>query len=252
MAINEKARTTFAALFPETTSTLALTDPELVEVFTHFAFDETLRESSLDPRTRLMVQLGALIACAALGEYTVTLHAAIAVGVTPVAIKEVVYQAVPYVGMGRVVDFLHATNTFLLEKGVSLPLERQATTTPDTRYEKGLALQKSIVGDAPIDAMYASAPIDQQHIQRFLSANCFGDYVSRGALDVPARELLTFSLLAGLGGCEPQLRGHVMANLHVGNTRGMLIDVVTQILPFIGYPRALNAMRIVSENTTTE
>jgi 4-carboxymuconolactone decarboxylase len=64
---------------------------------------------------------------------------------------------------------------------------------------------------------------------------------------VPTRELLTFSLLASLGGCEPQLRGHVGANLQVGNDRARLIDDLTQLLPLIGYPRTLNALRIVDE-----
>jgi 4-carboxymuconolactone decarboxylase len=88
------------------------------------------------------------------------------------------------------------------------------------------------------------------HIQRYLSDNCFGDYLTRGGLDLKTRELLTFSMLASLGGCEPQLAGHVVANLATGNDRKALIGVVTQLLPFIGYPRALNALRVINEGTT--
>lgn len=58
-----------------------------------------------------MVQLAALIACGALTEYPVLLGAALNAGITPVATKEIVYQAVPYVGMGRVFDFLRTTTT---------------------------------------------------------------------------------------------------------------------------------------------
>jgi alkylhydroperoxidase/carboxymuconolactone decarboxylase family protein YurZ len=67
----------------------------------------------------------------------------------------------------------------------------------------------------------------------------------------PARvpQLLTLSMLVALGGCEPQVRGHVAANLNVGNDRARLIDVLTQLLPFIGYPRTLNALRVVDEVT---
>ena len=32
-------------------------------------------------------------------------------------------------------------------------------------------------------------------------------------------------MLAALGGCEPQVKGHVAANLKVGNDRARLIDV---------------------------
>ena len=106
------------------------------------------------------------------------LGAALTVGVTPVEVKEIVYQAVPYAGLARVFDFLHATNDVLRERGVTVPLEGQSTTTPATRYDEGLAVQKSVFGDR-IDAMYASSPQDQLHIQRLLSANCFGDYYTR-------------------------------------------------------------------------
>lgn len=247
MAPNGRARRNHEELFPGHVSTLAVTDPELIETFDNFAFDEVLRESRLDTRTRLMVQLAALIASQALGEYRVMLGAALGVGVTPVEVKEVVYQAVPYVGMAKVFDFLHATNEVFVERGVELPLPGQSTTTPETRAQKGLAVQKQIVGDEVVEKLYDSTPADQQHIQRLLSANCFGDHLTRAGIDIPTRELLTFSMLVSLGGCDPQVRGHVAANLHVGNGRGLLIDDVTQLLPFIGYPRALNGLRAIDE-----
>jgi 4-carboxymuconolactone decarboxylase len=251
MAPNEQARKNHDALFPGHVSTLAVTDPELIEIFDNFAFDELLRHGRLDARTRLMVQLAALIACQALREYRVMLGAALTVGVTPVEVKEIGYQAVPYVGMARVFDFIHATNEVLTERGVELPLPRQSTTTPETRAERGRAIQEQILGAEVVERLYASAPEDQGHIQRFLSANCFGDYYTRTGIDVPTRELLTFSLLVALGGCDPQVKGHVSANLHVGNDRGRLIDVLTQLLPFIGYPRTLTALRAIEEITRT-
>jgi 4-carboxymuconolactone decarboxylase len=67
------------------------------------------------------------------------------------------YQAVPYVGMAKVFDFIHATNEVLTERGVAL---------------------EQIIGSDVVARLYAAAPADQQHIQRFLSANCFGDHLS--------------------------------------------------------------------------
>ncbi len=52
-----------------------------------------------------------------------------------------------------------------------------------------------------------------------------------------------------LGGWEPQARGHAAANLNVGNDRGVLLSVITQLLPFIGYPRTLIALRVINEVT---
>jgi 4-carboxymuconolactone decarboxylase len=247
MKPSARAQQNHDELFPGHVSTLSVTDPELIEIFDNFAFDEVLASGNLDTRARLMIQLAALIASQALREYRVMVGAALTVGVTPVEIKEIVYQAVPYVGMGKVFDFIHATNEVLTERGVSLPLPGQSTTTPETRAKIGLTVQKQIVGDESVEELYASAPPDEQDIQRFLSANCFGDYLTRTGIDIPTRELLTLSMLVALGGCDQQVKGHVAANLHVGNDRAKLIAVLTQLLPFIGYPRTLNGLRAIDE-----
>jgi 4-carboxymuconolactone decarboxylase len=247
MAPNERARKNHDELFPGHVSTLAVTDPELIETFDNFAFDEVLRHTSLDTKTRLMVQLAALIGGQALSEYRVMLGAALTNGVTPVEAREIVYQAVPYAGMGKVFDFIHATNDILAERGVELPLDGQATTTPATRAERGRAVQEQIAGTDRVQRMYASAAGDELHFQEFLSANCFGDHLTRAGIGVPVRELLTLAMLVSLGGCDPQVRGHVAANLTVGNDRQTLIGVITVLLPFIGYPRTLNALAAINE-----
>jgi 4-carboxymuconolactone decarboxylase len=249
MSISERAQKVHDELFPDHVSTLKETDPELIETFDNFAFDEVLEHGSLDARTRLMAQLAALIACQAHSEYRVMVGAALTIGVTPVEVKEIVYQAVPYVGMGRAFEFIHATNEVMTERGIRLPLEGQSTTTPETRMDKGLEVEKEIVGAEVVEELYASAPDDEGHFQRLLSANCFGDCYTRGGIDVRTRELLTFAMLVSLGGCEPQARGHVAANLNVGNDRTVLLAVVTQLLPFIGYPRTLNALRVIDDVT---
>ena len=237
---------TRAQLFSGCESELAATDPELIEIFDNFAFAEVLGYGDLDVKTRMMCILASCIAGAAQTEFRTMLEGALNVGVTPVEAKEVVYQAVPYVGMARTVDFVHIVNGVLTARGVALPLEGQSATSPETRFEKGLAVQKAIFGER-IDAMRAAAPENQKHMQDYLSANCFGDYVSRGGLDAKVRELLTFSMLLTLGGCESQLRSHIQGNLNVGNDKRTLLSVVTQLLPYAGYPRTLNAIACLKE-----
>jgi 4-carboxymuconolactone decarboxylase len=249
---NSKLRLTEAAiknheeLFPDHKSTLQITDPELIEIFDNWAFDEVVSYGNLDTKTRVIIILASTIAMQALSEFKVMLDAALNVGITPVEIKEILYQSVPYVGIAKALDFIHATNEFLQTKGVKLPLAGQSTTTPENRFEKGLALQKEIFGDS-IDKMYEESPENQIHIQKYLSANCFGDYYTRNGLDIKTRELITFSVILSLGGCEPQLRGHIQGNLNVGNDKQTLLSAITQLLPYTGYPRALNALRCLNE-----
>ena len=222
-------------------------DPELFEIFDNFALGEVLGHGGLDARTRLMCILASNVASQGRAAFRATLDAALGAGVTPVEVKEVLYQAVPYVGMAKVADFIGAANDVLEARGVGLPLEGQSTTTPADRFEKGLAVQRSIFGAGHIDAMREAAPENQQHIQQYLSDNCFGDFLTRGGLDVKTRELVTFSLLVSLGGCEPQVKGHIAGNVNLGNDKAVLLAVVTQLLPYIGYPRTLNAIGCLNE-----
>lgn len=225
---------------------LAQTDPELEEIFTNFAFGETQQYGDLDTRMRILVTMASTIAMSTAGEYQKTLQAAFVNGVTPLEIKEVLYHAVPYVGMAKVVELISIANGFLSSKGVKLPLEPQTVITFENRMEKGLALQKSIFGER-IDKMYETAPQGQLHFQEYLSANCFGDYQTRPVLDVKTREMLTFAILVSLGGCEAQVKGHIQGNINVGNDKSVLLTVITQLLPYIGYPRTLNALACLNE-----
>ena len=222
-------------------------DPELFEIFDNFALGEVLGHGGLDARTRLMCILASNVASQGRAAFRATLDAALGAGVTPVEVKEVLYQAVPYVGMAKVADFIGAANDVLEARGVGLPLEGQSTTPPADRFEKGLAVQRSIFGAGHIDAMREAAPENQKHIQQYLSDNCFGDFLTRGGLDVKTRELVTFSLLVSLGGCEPQVKGHIAGNVNLGNDKAVLLAVVTQLLPYIGYPRTLNAIGCLNE-----
>lgn len=244
--LTETAVRNHKELFPEGTKEIKSTDPELAGILGNFAFDEVLQYGNLNIRTRTMMILASTLGSQALTEYKRMLEAALHIGITPVEIKEILYQSIPYVGISKTVDFIQATNEILVQNGISLPVEKQSATSPATRLEKGLEVQKAIFGET-IDEMYKTSPQNQLHIQKFLSGNCFGDYYTRKGLDLKTRELLTFSILLSMGGCEPQLKGHIQGNLNIGNDKNTLLDTVTQLLPYVGYPRALNAIRCINE-----
>ena len=246
MKISETAKKNHDELFVNHKSTLEMTDPEFIAIFDNFTFDEVLSYGNLDKKIRIMMILASLITQQTLSEYKIILNAALNIGITPIEIKEIIYQAVPYCGIAKVFDFLHITNEIFEEHGIKLPLKDQSTTNNENRFEKGLSVQKEIFGDT-IDNMYEKAPKNQVHIQEYLSGNCFGDYYTRKGLDIKTRELITFSILLSLGGCESQLKGHIQGNINMGNNKEILLTVITQILPFIGYPRALNAIQCLNE-----
>lgn len=238
-------------LWPDYDSKAAKTDPELIEIFDNWAFDEVIAQSKIDTKTRVMMIMGSCIAQGALTEYKIFVNAALNVGVSPVEVKEILYQSAAYVGMAKVIDFLYAANEIMQDRSIALPLEKQSTTTRENRFEKGLAVQKSIFGEM-IDKMRENAPKDQLPIQDYLSDNCFGDYYTRTGLDMKNRELLTYSILISMGGTDSQVRGHIQGNLNVGNNRETLVGITTQLLPYIGYPRTLNAMNAINDVIPTK
>ena len=124
MAMNttEQARAYEQKLFPGCSAPLRETDPEFMERFENFAFDEVVNSDDLDDRTRMMAILATLLGCQGVELFQVMLPAALEAGVTPVEAKEIVYQAAAYLGMGRVYPFLKATNEVLSARGISLPL----------------------------------------------------------------------------------------------------------------------------------
>ncbi len=219
------------------------TDTEFMERFAHFAFDEVVNEEGqqLEPATRYLAILSALMGCQGLDAFKSLIPQALEAGLTPVMIKEAVYQAVDYLGMGRVLPFLNGVNQVFKEQGIALPLEGQATTTLEDRLEKGSQAQVDIFGEGMRDFWKGG------HINRWLAANCFGDYYTRTGLDLKQREMITFCFLAAQGGCEPQLTSHASGNMRLGNDKAFLIRVISQCLPYIGYPRSLNAVTCVNK-----
>ena len=219
------------------------TDPEYAAILDQFAGHEVPQEegAQLPAADRWLAVLGTLLGCQGVDAFRAVLPAALDGGLTPVMVKEVVYQATDYLGIGRVLPFVNAVNEVLAARGVALPLAGQATTTQENRLEKGVAAQVEIFGEQMNEAWKAGI------INRWLGANCFGDYYTRTGLDLRQRELITFCFLAAQGGCEPQLTAHAKGNMNIGNDAAYLTRVVLQCVPYIGYPRSLNAIGCIKK-----
>lgn len=217
-------------------------DSEFMERYDYFVKEvEKEIQQQLPKTTRYMVILAALLGCQGIEEFKEQLPKALEAGISPVQIKEIVYQATDYLGFGRVRSFLHITNQVFLDRGVSLPLEGQSTTTLENRLEKGTEAQVEIFGEHMKEAWKAGC------MNRWLAENCFGDYYTRGGLNLKEREMITFCYLIAQGGCEPQVTAHAKGNMNLGNDKEFLMKVVFQCLPYIGYPRSLNAISCINK-----
>ena len=238
-------------LFPGRQPALGRNDPEYVEITENFAFDEAIAAVNLPDRTRSISALASLVGTQSVDAFRAMASGGLQLGVTPVELKELVYQATPYLGLGRTLPSISAVNDILKHHGVDLPLEPRSTPTRETRLEAGNAVQVEIFGEGMRES-WKNAPEETRHIDEWLAANCFGDYYTRKGLSLADRELITFILLISQGGCEPQAIAHAKGNFAVGNDRAFLIRAVSICVPYIGYPRVLNAITCIKKASEEE
>ena len=245
MSRTQKANETFEKWFGGRPFTNGYTDAEFESIAKNFLWGDASERGALSDKQRAIVILTTLTAS---GTYEVIekyAGAALRAGVSTNEIRETLIQCTPYVGMEKVNLALKEAYKAFEKAGVADTVTEQGTVEEDTRFNNGLAAQQNIFGAENINNMRNAAPPALKHIQDYLSAYCFGDFYTRKTLDLKMRELITFCAIITLGGCEAQAKSHAAANLRVGNTREMLIGVVTQCLPFIGFPRTLNALSCI-------
>lgn len=242
----EKSKEKYKQLFGNGVPAAYTTDPEFQDILSHFIFGEVFYQGNLDDKQRELITLVVLTTNQTLPQLKAHVGAALNVGLTPVEIKEAVYQCAPYIGFPKTLNSINEVNEVFKAKNTALPMESQKTVDEENRFEKGLATQVELFGDV-IAKMRENAPENQKHMQDYLSSFCFGDFYTRKGLDLKTRELLTLCIISTLGGCETQVKSHVLGNKNVGNDKETLITAITHCLPYMGLPRTLNALACVNE-----
>lgn len=221
-------------------------DPDFVQITDAFVYGTVYPHCELPERKRELLILAVLCTNPNMVHMKQHVDAALKLGVSPEAIKEVIYQCTPYIGIGKVEDSLSLINQVFKSEHITLPVSSQTNVTEETRFYEGIKRRAEIFGEGTYQ-MVEHGPEELRHIQEYLCSYCFGDFYTRSGLDLKTRELLTFCILAALGGCESQVKSHIKGNLAVGNEKSVLLSALTVCLPFIGFPRTLNAITCVNE-----
>jgi 4-carboxymuconolactone decarboxylase len=99
-------------------------------------------------------------------------------------------------------------------------------------------------GDKVADNLLAAFDGIAPDFTRYLVDFAFGEVYAREG-DLRHRELVAIASLATMGGCDAQLETHVHGAFNVGLTQGEIVEAVITLIPYIGFPRALNAMNVV-------
>jgi 4-carboxymuconolactone decarboxylase len=142
---------------------------------------------------------------------------------------------------------LDTINNVFKNRGIPLPLQSTGTVSEEPRFEKGKVVQYPLYGEGMKQNMKDLPGEFAEAIPRILTETCFGDYYTRGGLDIKTRELMIFCALATLGGTDRQMGSHAVGNMKVGNDKETLLSALVQLYPYIGFPRIANAIYAIKD-----
>jgi 4-carboxymuconolactone decarboxylase len=75
----------------------------------------------------------------------------------------------------------------------------------------------------------------------------YGDIYQNPVLDSRTRQIVTVAALATLGSAAPQLRTHIGGALRCGVTREELVEIMMQLVPYVGVAAAINGVAACRE-----
>lgn len=245
MSRTEKADQKYEELFGTKRNLSGSNDPELMSILQELIFGETFYIGNLDDQTRELITIVVLTTEQTLPQLSAHTQAALNIGISPIQIREVIYQLAPFIGYPKVLNAMEVVNEVFESRGVKLPLEDRGTVEEGQRFEKGKEEQFPLYGEQMKEYMSDLPEEFAEAIPRLLTESLFGDYYTRQGLEVQTRELMIFCALAVLGGTERQMASHAVGNLKVGNSKETLLSAMVHIYPYVGFPRIANAITTI-------
>jgi 4-carboxymuconolactone decarboxylase len=241
------AEATYERLFGPRDGSAPDNDPELMEILRRFIFGDVFDTGVLDDQARELITVTVLACLQTLPQLKSHTAAALNVGVQPIEIREAIYQLAPFIGFPRTLNAIATVDDVFAAQGVSLPLPDQGTVSDADRYAKGLAEQAPLYGNEIKDNLADLPEPFNEALPRFLTEFCFGDFYTRSGLPLAPRELLVLCALATIGDTSAQLGPHGRACLQVGNSKTAVVAALVHCFPYIGFPRAVAAIRAVKD-----
>lgn len=219
-----------------------IAESELYDIVNKLVYGELYQQGQLTDEDREMITLATLTTLGTTTVLRTHIYSALNAGLTATEITETIYHCTPYVGAAKSLEAINIANEVFDEKGIKIPAST-ATVTEESRFDDGKAAQTQLFGDLG-DTKPAEG--EERYGRSFLPDYCFGDFYTRTGLTIEQHELLTWVCIATLGGAESQLTGHTNGNKNVGKSKEYMLEVLTDIMPYIGYPRTLNALSIIN------
>ena len=247
MALTPQARETFTRLFgvePQPHPT----DPEVFDILQNGIFDEAFSTGVLTDVERELLTITALTSMQTLPQLRAHVGAALNIGTSPLQLRETIYQCAPYIGFPKTLNAIDIANGVFEANDISLPLENAGAvdaTDPRAREQAGAAIQAPLYGNEVKEVFSALPEPFDEFVPHLLTSSAFGDFATRGGLDVAQRELISLVAIAAIG-ATTQLRPHVAGAIRAGSSPQKVAAALVQAMPYIGGPYALSGLVLVA------
>lgn len=246
MARTEICKKNYHELFGGEALSKTGNDIEMMAILQKYIFGDVFTVGNLDIKQREMITVTSLAVQQTMPQLKAHINAALNVGVTPIELREIIYQCAPFIGFPKTLNALNVLNEVFKDIGINTPLENQATVDENERLSKGYAIQNPLYGDE-IKQNLSGLPNNMgDDVAKFLTEVCFGDFYTRKGLDIKTRELIVLSILVTTGDTD-SLNSHIKANIKVGNSEETIASVIVQCMPYIGFPKAIKALKQLKE-----
>ncbi|PWC39982.1 4-carboxymuconolactone decarboxylase [Azospirillum sp. TSO35-2] len=110
-------------------------------------------------------------------------------------------------------------------------------------YDRGMAVRRSVLGDAHVDRSLERATAFDADFQEFITKTAWGNIWTRPGLDIRTRSMLTIAMLAALGK-DGELKLHIRATRNTGVTRDEVKEILLQAAVYAGIPAANHAVAL--------
>jgi 4-carboxymuconolactone decarboxylase len=235
---------------PTILDSLAEIAPDLARYTIEFGYGDIWTRPGLTPRQRQIATIAALSAMGnAAPQLRFHIGGALNVGCTRREIVETFIHTTVYAGFPAALNALAAAR----EVFAARPQDEEAAddapaVEADTRdrYARGLDALRAVDGPEGVQVV-ASLDDIAPDLGRYIIEYVFGDIYARTGLDLATRELASVAMCTALGTAAPQLRVHLRGFLNVGGTREEIVELLTQLAGYAGFPAALNALTAAKE-----
>lgn len=110
-------------------------------------------------------------------------------------------------------------------------------------YDRGMAVRRSVLGDAHVDRSLERATDFDTDFQEFITKSAWGQIWTRPGLDIRTRSMLTIAMLAALGK-DGELKLHIRATRNTGVTRDEVKEILMQAAVYAGVPAGNHAIAL--------